>query len=549
MDDLSVNVRLRPIRFGFMVSPEDGASLRRIFQINTCLWGGVFNPIIPVIRQVPAWWERQGIKFESAKQIVNGYLDYFEPDFIVEAKKDIATGYGIDAERILQLADILPRSNQGQLSGYGQSVLDLYKKLYREEFQFVRRHKQKIIAAKAVSRGFDGFVASAFGAFPVQDDLRYFAKAFMDVFEPQQIKIDGAQLANLYGSQFLSALRVGGRGLEVNHHDYSNPTLFIMNARQPRDLLDYWNYRAVHRSCIPVPVQWLPELASFCKEFILSNHRPLPGNQNGVMTHTTCMFSRSIPEANIEGLHADYLRVDQFGANVIQTWYPPIWQPAPEYVVRRTRPSVTASEKNFTVPLDIEKPNIRFESLSPDFTSQFGGEARWANVIRLRDWSHKDRIATVVPTDFKVQALPSLRLTIDHLLSTTEGLVDFQKYKDGTHYWRLTDGKKAIEAWLKADGISCALSESGRATHQIIQTLGGFSNVRSIAHKTILNLLDGMARRPITRSAHHRKFENEINLVEKGDTWRHGTLKTLVEQKAVELGQELKCSKCGHWSW
>jgi hypothetical protein len=549
MGDLTVNVRLRPVRFAFMVRPDEGANLRRIFEINTCLWGGIFNPIIPFFNRVPAWWDREGIKFYSGRQIINGYLDYFEPDFIVEATKGLADGFGVDAERILQLADILPRSDQRGEKGYGQTVLDLSRKLYREEFQFVRRHKHDIIAAKAAARTFDAFTTCLFGGFPKQDNLGYFAKAFQDAFEPERITLGAAELVKLYTAGFASALGMGTEGLEVNYNDYSEPTLFILNAREPKDLLDFWNYRAVHRDGVAIPVQWLPQLSDFCKEFILANYRPLPGNPHGVMIQPKSLFSRSIPTADIEGLHAQYLRVDKEGANTLQVWYPPIWRPSPQFMVRRTRPMVTAEEKKFDVPLNIEKPYIRFESLHPDFAARFGGEARWANVIRLRDWSYQDRIATVFPSDFRAPAIPRFRAGSEHLLSTNEGLVDFPQFKDIPHSWQLMEGREAIEFWLKGDRISCRLSESGRATQQIIQTLGGFHGVRSIAHKGIIDLLDGMARRPIARSAHYMKFQNQINLAVNDDIWRDRVLETLVERKAVELGYELKCAKCGSWGW
>jgi hypothetical protein len=58
-----------------------------------------------------------------------------------------------------------------------------------------------------------------------------------------------------------------------------------------------------------------------------------------------------------------------------------------------------------------------------------------------------------------------------------------------------------------------------------------------------------MARRPIARSAHQRKFENQLNAAIKGSIWGERVLKTLIDRRAVELGYELKCSKCGSWSW
>ena len=107
MGSINVNIRLRPIRFAFLVRPDDKKRTLEIFRINTCLWGGKYNPLIPFFKRLPSWWERKGYRFENAKQIINGYLDFFEPDFIVEAEKGLADGLCFDSERVLQLIDLL----------------------------------------------------------------------------------------------------------------------------------------------------------------------------------------------------------------------------------------------------------------------------------------------------------------------------------------------------------------------------------------------------------------------------------------------------------
>ena len=47
---LTVTLRLRPIRIAFLIDEYDPEQARQAVQINTCLWGGMFNPIIPVHR-------------------------------------------------------------------------------------------------------------------------------------------------------------------------------------------------------------------------------------------------------------------------------------------------------------------------------------------------------------------------------------------------------------------------------------------------------------------------------------------------------------------
>lgn len=549
MGSITINIRLRPIRFAFLVRPNDKKHTLEIFRINTCLWGGKYNPVIPFFKRLPPWWERNGCRFENAKQVINGYLDFFEPDFLVEAEKGLADGLGFDAERVLQLTDILGQDGERNWDKIGLSVFDLYRDLYTTEFQFVRRHTHNVVFVKAKNKSFKNFVACIFGDFPTQNHLKYFEHTYKKVFDPASITLDSAALTTLYKASYTSALRISQAKLKIYYHEHQGPTLFILNAHEPKDLIDFWNLRAVHQNVVAVPVQWIKELSAFCKKFILDNYRPLPGNPNGVMIHPISMFSRSIPETDIDEIYENYLRVDKEGANTIQTWYPPIWREPPEIMFRTMRPTLEAETKVIDMPLSDGKPEIRFDPLSPGFASEYGNQLRWANAVRLRDWSRQDQIATVFPCNYKNPSFPKFRLGRGHLLPTTEGLVFFPKHRNISERWYLTDGTTAIESWFSDNKITAVLSDAGRATQQIIHTLGGFWGVRALAHRDIVEFLNEMSRKPVTRSAHYKEFQNKINKAVSKDIWRNRNFETLVERKAVELGLEIKCNNCGSWSW
>ncbi len=549
MGNVSVSLRLRPIRFAFLVRPDDAKHTLEIFRLNTCLWGGKYNPIIPFFKRLPPWWERKGYKFENAKQIINGYLDFFEPDFIVEAEKGLADGLGFDSERVLKFTDLLEREGERDWEKYGFNVLDLYGELYRKEFQFERRHKRNIIYVTAKDNRFQNFVACNFGDFPTQKRLKYFERDFKDVFDPTSISLDAEELSELYKTGYASPLNVSHAKLKVDYHDHRDPTLFILDAYEPRDLIDFWNLRAIHRNVIAVPLQWIDELSPFCNQFILDNYRPLPGNPHGVMIHPTSMFSRSIAEDDIEEIYNPHLRVDKEGANTLQTWYPPIWREPPEIMVRTMRPTLEAASKGIDITLDKDKTEIRFDPLFPEFSREYGNRFRWANVARLSDWTHQDQIAIAFPCNYRNPSFPKFGVGREHLLPTTEGLVFFPQYRNLSERWELTDGTTALNTWFDENKIKAVPSDAGRATQQIIQTLGGFWGVRALAHKGIVEMLDAMSRKPVTRSAHFQKFQNLIHDAVASDNWRYKNFETLVERKAVELGLELKCSKCGSWSW
>lgn len=134
-------------------------------------------------------------------------------------------------------------------------------------------------------------------------------------------------------------------------------------------------------------------------------------------------------------------------------------------------------------------------------------------------------------------------------MPTTEGLIIFPEYKDNNEGWRLENGTVAINQWLKSYGISATVSDAGKSTQQIIETLGGVSQVWSIVNKNIIKILDEMARTPLTRSFQVNKFENMINKDIKKQPWMATRSEVLASQNIVELGLEVKCSKCDSWSW
>ena len=151
---------MRPVRFAFLVRPDDKKRALEIFRVNTCLWGGTYNPIIPFFKQVPRWWDRHNHRFDTAIQIINGYLDFFLPDFLVEAEPGLAEGLGFEKERALPISSLLTRSGGWDKNGHGLNVFSLYNDLYHKEFQFARRHEHDIVDAVPEKRAFGEFSAA-----------------------------------------------------------------------------------------------------------------------------------------------------------------------------------------------------------------------------------------------------------------------------------------------------------------------------------------------------------------------------------------------------
>lgn len=67
-------------------------------RMCACLWGGFFNPIIPVFDRLPAEWKSP---YERSKgsAVAKGYVKFFEPDVYVEATSGLLEKAGLSALR------------------------------------------------------------------------------------------------------------------------------------------------------------------------------------------------------------------------------------------------------------------------------------------------------------------------------------------------------------------------------------------------------------------------------------------------------------------
>ena len=570
MNNIRVDIRLRPIRFGFLVRPDDAENVLEIFRINTCLWGGMFNPIIPVFESVPSWLEEEGFHFENPKQMISDYLDFFEPDFLVEAEEGLAEGFGFDSERVRKLADMIEEPGGNYAHRYGLSVYGIYQDLYAKAFQFEQRHKDPVVHVQPADTAFANFAAANFGSFPIHEQFRYFEHNYKSIFNPKQIVLNAAALAQLYQSGYLSALRIGCEKLQILYKAFHDApllsTLFILDAHEPKDLVDFWNLRAIHQDVCAVPIQWIEELLPFCKRYIRDNYRRQPNDPSSNKVGPVLMFSRSLSGGDVEEMARNYSFAEEEEVYTTRRWAPTIWyQSSPFNVASPTRPILAADRKIMNVPINGDNPEIRFDLLFPDFVSEYN-LFRVANVVRLQDWSNEeyivrvrdrsdnDQIATVFPCNYKNPSVPKFQPEFlqeeQYLLPTTEGLVIFPYRENISELWNLVDGTTAFNQWLTAKQVPAIPSDAGKATEQIIQALGGLKQgVLCLANKGVIELLNEMAKNSATKVTHYKEFRNKIHTAIDNARLRKRTFETLVERKAVELGLELKCDKCGSPSW
>jgi hypothetical protein len=169
----SAQVRIRPFRFAFLAEPRDRKALQRVFEMNSSLRGGVFNYIIPLFEKVPARYKQEYQKPISAKTMINGFIEAFQPDFVVETQAGQCKKYGVDfpEKRTTSFAELLSHDDQGRCQ-IGVNLRSVCDDMYEEQFQFEQRHVPEVVLTTCKDNRYSLLFAAMFGALPERASWR-----------------------------------------------------------------------------------------------------------------------------------------------------------------------------------------------------------------------------------------------------------------------------------------------------------------------------------------------------------------------------------------
>ena len=75
-------------------------------ELNTILWGGQFNPIIPTYQRLPSGWHRTA-RTGAARDVFTGYLEAFDPDYVVSVGKVTEPPFPVGHRSVLSAKAVL----------------------------------------------------------------------------------------------------------------------------------------------------------------------------------------------------------------------------------------------------------------------------------------------------------------------------------------------------------------------------------------------------------------------------------------------------------
>jgi len=294
MATTNFTIKYRPVRIGFIVKEGSIVDLVKAAGINTLLWGGIYNPIIPVSKDK---------KF--TEQLMNLFSVFLlfpvthteEIDKIIK-NHPLLRDPGDYAEDIFY-EDWHTKKN---VIGYLDSI-NIVNYYWEREF----KHKSEDYKSNCAlvrwknSDKLSDLFAILFGYFPSNYNLKYnFESAFLKGLHSEEVSISPNENINSGLVEKIYPLRLTGLKLNGYGGPWRGDGIYIGNEKDFYDLLYFWNLRAAGLVLEFLPKNNAERFKGFIRAFLqkLDN---LP-NRNPNIEDWINIYYRGLQEQNKEPL-------------------------------------------------------------------------------------------------------------------------------------------------------------------------------------------------------------------------------------------------------
>ena len=275
----TVDVKTRPLRLAYLVDPNSAGQVREAIRLSSSLWGGAYFPIIPLHKRVPATWRDKPLKAPSAKAVILGYLEAFDPDILVQFSREVPSFVTDIGLRIIKPEEVWNVLDEGRsLSpGFGIGIFEILNDVFEKHFRYTSKYPMRVILPQ-MPRMLSLFWTSWLGELPAKV-VPLLEGSFSEPLQIETMKFTVEQLSDTMAGNVLFPRRIAQYGL--NHHSRHSRSrggaaVYFLDATKVEDIVDFWNLRALGGPVIPVPKQLKgdSQLKDIIIEFLRRHRRP-----------------------------------------------------------------------------------------------------------------------------------------------------------------------------------------------------------------------------------------------------------------------------------
>lgn len=540
--------KLRPVRIAFLVDPTNKSCIQKAIHINSLLWGGMFNPLIPCYKKLPQIWSDHKAKSETALSVIKGYIGGFDPDYYVNFSSYSAEQLDIDKDSLVDAEDLLESFRQDAAPSVGAGIFEVLKKFKHDELRFLRKDKIEFIKSD-ISGPYKIFLSAVYGDLGEFEDFYY--KNILGDIEPIHLDSSIGSYTEFVNPKYMFPRRLGAVYLEQRRQ---GPFLFYLDAKQMLDVIDYWNLRAAGYNVVPFPKQAEGEekVKRLAEGVIEEGYWPYRHNKD-MFHYSTFIKSRSTEESELKNFSKSLnLKKPEKEKNFkfsLQHWYPRIWN---DWARKNTQEYIVpAYSKERDIELLEGQKNFRVKTLDPEFDLFYANTSspRFANEMDSRIYGNEELLAQAIPLggDHLSHAIGKYSMR-DWRISKTGPV-----YLSGHTKWSINYepplAEPVMAAWFKEQGWRIALSASGKIAKQMIRQLGGIWGIANLQHENLIKLLQELNNKDFI--SEHDFKARIARIVKEDGVWieRDQFIQNLLAKNMFQLGIQVVCPMCSQKSW
>ncbi len=260
MNTLSITLRYRPVRIGWCIDAGDLEGFRRAVRQSYTMWGGRYNPIIPV----------------NDPQLAEALTSLYRIDLLEDVSKTEATRTFIEAQKHLpnplHHPLFYPSGAAGQKAPAIVDIRHPIQKLYEEFYKNNQKPEPGVdVYQWEETDPLADAMLCTYGAFPSQQDVGtdYLALIGTALFGQTKIIQNGQDLPFLHpGRDTIATLNRAKLEWDyVVRHGRTVPGFYVGHVDDLADLIAFWNLKAAAVPLVFYDPRYAARLAPIKNQF------------------------------------------------------------------------------------------------------------------------------------------------------------------------------------------------------------------------------------------------------------------------------------------
>jgi len=559
MESITIDQRLRPLRYAFMVNPGDASSALTAVSLNTVVWGGIYNPIVPT----------------EPEATCVGLLTVFDPDYLVNLTPRVLPDRlaARFKDRVIAQNELFRAEEPGGSTrrltlgfGMGPIMWHIYKNLLGEGTK-----ASPAAYVGAVPEDWTTYTSFVFGGLSgLPDGGSSFIEHYRGVLAATKVDFDPSEDRDFREWRFpinataFGIKRLGGGG------SFSSHIVYVGDHANFDDLVEFWNIRCTGREIAFLSIGQYRNQSQIIKT-IIKEGRYRFGINLSVESHADIQKGKSLSEAQFAEVR-EWVCGLKIEPAPFRDWSPRFGESIPFYVGDIHAATLEAESSQETAlfhdgqltPVKLVQPLY----LDDD---RLTGDHRWAVEVMPSTLHSSDEWMSRLPcAPGANDILPNYTLRSDALRVSPAGLVVSPEYPaKQLHIFPVRTFDVIAGLVRHATGLRTEFSHPGRYADRIIRKMGSLQfgcrvfklrGVREVIDK--LSKGDSLKRGDICAiirrtSADTSGSRNWVEDFYKGFAIGQGSpvsnvnavFDVLLEKKVLRPGLQLTCPNCFGSDW